>query len=229
MTGPLDRASLLLCVPFALVAASAFATTVPDSRGAWTKAAVPIELRGRVHMSAREVPRFPEDDPKLMHLKGWPAKRRIEGWDCKLDVRSSYFDGRRPLQVGIKPTSSAHYLCRPRWWPWGKPQARGPWYVWTLDGQLLERAYTRARRDMVIYQVDRAGRLVGFEDWKHQTTEYFDVDGALIAGEYGTGGRDETWAEYRQHLFSVWQGERVTHEEFMRRLSGLLRDMASRY
>lgn len=167
-------------------------------------------------MTAREVPGFPEDDPKLMDLKYWPEKRRIGGWDCE-------------LQVKRRRDTSAYYLCHPGWWPWGKPEMRGPHYTWASDGRLLERAYTRSRQDVIVYQIDRSGRLAGFQDRKLGTTEYFDADGVLIAGEYQPVNLDWRSDGYRGGTVSVWLGNRVTHEEFVKRRAVLFRDMASRY
>jgi len=169
-------------------------------------------------MTARDVPGFPENDPKLMNVKNWPAKRRIEGWDCELKTSRMYVDTVRPLPPGFNPTSSAYYDCRRWWWPWGKPQMRGPLYSWTSDGRLLERAYNRSKSDAVIYQVDRSGRLTVFMDRKQGTTEYFDADGVLIAGEYRPVNLDWKSEGYRGGTVSVWLGDRVSHEEFMRRV-----------
>jgi len=106
---------------------------------------------------------------------------------------------------------------------------RGPFYSWTSDGQLLERSYTRSKADAVIYQVDRFGRLAGFMDRKHGITEYFDADGVLIAGEYRPVNLDWRAEGYRGGTVSVWLGQRVTHEDFVKKRSALVRDMASRY
>jgi len=212
--------ALLVSLALAIVATfPARATTVPDSRGSWNKAAVPIELRGRVHTSVREVPRFPEDDPKLAQLKNWPKKRQIGDWDCELEVTNMCAYGR-----STRLTTSARYLCHRRWWPWGKPQVRGPVYIWSSDGQLLERATAG-----LVYETDRAGRLVMFEDRKHGSYEYFDADGVLIAGEYAPVGLDKLLDGERREVVSVWLGDRVSHDEFIRRLRERNRDMESRY
>jgi len=229
MTGALDR-TLLLCVSFALVSVPALATTVPDSRGAWTNAVVPIELRTRVHMSAREVPAFPDEDPKLMDLRNWPKKREVQGRLCELVVSKVYNDARQPPpRPELNQTTSASYTCRYRWWPWGRPQMRGPHYTWTSAGQLLERGYIRGRLDYVVYQVDRAGRLVAYEDTKHGSTEYFDPDGVLIAGEYAPVNLDWRSEGYRGGTVSVWLGERVSHDEFVRKLRKRNQETAWRY
>jgi hypothetical protein len=222
MTGSLDR-TLLLCVAFALVADPSLATTVPDSRGAWTKARVPIELRTRVHTSVSEVPTFPEDDPKLALLKNWPKRRTIEGWSCELQVTEACNTGSPSTMV-----TSAYYLCRPRWWPWGRPQMRGPHFTWT-SGHLLERGFTTSANHRVVYQVDRAGRLAGFHDKTFGTIEYFDVDGVLIAGEYMPVNLDWRSEGYRGGTVSVWLGERVSHDEFIRRLRKHNQETAWRY
>jgi hypothetical protein len=105
----------------------------------------------------------------------------------------------------------------------------GPSYTWTADGQLLYRGYRRSQKDVVVYQLDRAGRLVMFEDRKHGSYEYFDADGVLIAGEYSGVGLDPVLDGKRPGIISVWLGDRISHNEFIRRLKGLNRDMASRY
>ena len=167
-------------------------------------------------MSARELPRFPEDDSKLRDLKNWPKKRRIGGWDCELRIKRN-------------KVTSAHYLCHPRWWPWGKREMRGPYYAWASDGGLFERAYRRSPKDMVIYQVDRDGRLFQYIDTKSGTTEFFDADGILIAGEYRPVNLDWRSEGYRGGTVSVWLGERVTHEDFVRRRMKLLDDRGKRF
>jgi hypothetical protein len=228
MTG-FGRASAFLFVVLAL-ASSVGATTVPDSRGAWTKALVPMELRSRVHASAREVPAFPDEDPRLMSLKNWPKKREIEGWDCELRVGSWTVDTPQPpSRPGLSKQTGASYICRRRWWPWGKSELRGPSYVWTSDGQLLERGYSRSRRDYVVYKVDRTGRLVGYDDKRNGTEEYFDADGVLIGGEYVPVNLDWRSEGYRGGTVRVWLGERVSQEEFVRRLGKFCRDVGSRY
>jgi hypothetical protein len=181
-------------------------------------------------MTARDVPGFPEDDPKLAQVKNWPQKREINGWDCELKVGSAILDFNwPPKRASFSRTTSASYVCHRRWWPWGKPEMRGPHYTWASDGQLLERAYTRSRKDVLVYQIDRSGRLAGFEDWKIGTTEYFDADGVLIAGEYAPVNLDWRSEGYHGGTVSVWLGNRVTHEEFVRGRVVLFRDMASRY
>ncbi|HZI89701.1 MAG TPA: hypothetical protein VFD83_04540 [Candidatus Polarisedimenticolia bacterium] len=191
---------------------------------------MPVELRDRVHMSARQVPGFPDEDPKLAQLKNWPRRRPIEGMSCELRVENSVYDTPTPApRTGLTVARSAYYLCRRPWWPWGKPQRRGPHYTWTSGGQLLERAYTRSRNDVLIYQTDRSGRLVGFEDQKHGVTEYFDENGVLIAGEYAPIALDWRAEGYRGGTVSVWLGQRVTHVEFVRRRAKLFRDVAWRY
>jgi hypothetical protein len=228
MTG-FVRASVFFCLALAL-ASPGGATTVPDARGAWTKAVVPVELRGRVHTSAREVPSFPERDARLAQLKNWPGKRQIEGMNCELQVSNSVYDVPSPPPgTGLQVAKSAYYLCRQPWWPWGKPQMRGPHYTWASSGHLLERAYARSRTDVVIYQLDRAGRLVAFEDRRYGITEYFDANGVLIAGEYAPVNLDWRSNNYRGGTVSVWLGQRVTREEFSRRRAKLFRDVAWRY
>jgi hypothetical protein len=177
-----------------------------------------------VHASAREVPGFPNDDPKLMQLKNWPKKREIDGWNCELKVSNACITGARSIMV-----TSAYYLCHPRWWPWGKAQMRGPHYTWTSAGHLMERAYGTSRKDGVVYQMDPAGRLAGFQDRKQGVVEYFDADGALIAGEYAPVNLDWRAEGYRGGTVSVWLGERVSHDEFIRRLRGMNRKLAWRY
>ncbi len=106
---------------------------------------------------------------------------------------------------------------------------RGPHYTWTSAGQLLERGYIRGRLDYVVYQVDRAGRLVAYEDTKHGSTEYFDPDGVLIAGEYAPVNLDWRSEGYRGGTVSVWLGERVSHDEFVRKLRKRNQETAWRY
>jgi hypothetical protein len=181
-------------------------------------------------MTTRDVPGFPENDPKLMNVKNWPKKRRIEGWDCELKVVSAIVDfNRQPKRASFSRTTSAFYVCHHRWLPWRKQEMRGPHFTWASDGQLLERAYTHSRKDMLVYHVDRSGRLAGFEDRKHGVTEYFDADGVLIAGEYKPVNLDWKSEGYRGGTVSVWLGDRITHNEFLRRRVRLFRDMASRY
>ena len=165
-------------------------------------------------MTAREVPGFPEDDPKLRNAKNWPQKRRIDGWDCKLKISETVIDGRH--------WTNAYYQCRRPWWPWGKPEMLGPFYSWTSGGQIEVRAYTRSRTDAQTYQVDRAGRLVGFLDRKNGVSEYFDADGVLIGGEYEPVHLDWRAQGYRGGTVSVWLGERISHDEFLRRRKDLL-------
>ena len=165
-------------------------------------------------MTARDVPGFPENDPKLRNVKNWPKKRRIEGWDCKLKVSEWIIDGRH--------WTDAAYQCRPRWWPWGTPEMLGPFYSWASDGQVEVRGYARSRTDALTYQMDRAGRLVGFLDRKNGVAESFDPDGVLIGGEYAPVHLDWRSQGYRGGTVSVWQGERISHDEFLRRRRDLL-------
>jgi hypothetical protein len=173
-------------------------------------------------MSAREVPGFLDSDPKLLQLKNWPKRRRIDGRECELHVTNACLYGPRSVMLTM-----ACYVCQPRWW-WGKSQSLGPSYTWTPEGYVLERT-SSFPGDRLLYQLDRAGRLAGFEDWKHGTTEYFDADGVLIAGEYAQVGLDKSMKEYQRGLVSTWLGDRVTHEEFVKRRAKLFRDMAWRY
>ena len=228
MTG-FNRTFMVLLLVVALAPPTS-ATSVPDSRGSWTRAAVPVELRGRVHMTAREVPAFPEDDPKLVNVKNWSAKRRIGDWDCELKMGSSIIDfDRPPKRASYSRTTSAFYVCHHRWWPWGKSQLWGPHYTWASDGQLLERGYSYGR-NWVVYQVDRAGRLVMYEDRKLGTKEYFDADGVLVGGEYRPVNLDWRAQGYKGGTVSVWLGQRVSHDEFFRRfLEWSHTEAASRY
>lgn len=141
-------------------------------------------------------------------------KREIEGWDCALKITEWMIDGHH--------RTDAHYQCHRRWWPWGKPEMLGPYYSWTSDGQIEMRAYVRSRTDAQTYQVDRSGRLVGFLDRKNGVIEYFDADGVLIGGEYAPVHLDWRSQGYRGGTVSVWQGERISHDEFLRRRRDLL-------
>ena len=68
-----------------------------------------------------------------------------------------------------------------------------------------------------------------FEDRSHGSYEYYDTDGVLIGGEYKPVNLDWRSEGYRGGSVSVWLGDRVTHDEFIRRVRALNRDMASRY
>jgi hypothetical protein len=195
----------------------------------WDSASIPPEVRSRMHFNARQVPTFPEEDPRLLDLKNWPKIRKFGGRHCELKVTTAYIDGKEPPpRPGFDREVSAYYLCKPRWW-WDKVEMLGPHYSWTSYGQLLERGYSRSRGGWLIYQVDRAGRLFGFEDWVHGIYEYFDADGTLIAGEYGGSSLGKSLREWERGLVSLWMGERMSHAEFVARRAKLFRDVSWRY
>jgi len=199
------------------VAAERVAPPPHQVKGSWDFASLPAEVRDRMHRTAGEVPAFPNEEPKLLDLKNWPKYRVFEGRKCQLEVhRADVLPRGRPPRPEYTTQIWASYECKP--WLWRKAESLGPSYYWTSDGQLLERAYSRTGRRgtaVRIYQIDRAGRFVGYLDRIHGTEEYFDADGSLIAGEYGR--------------VSLWMGERVSHVEYAARRRRLFRDVRWRY
>ena len=223
----LGSATMFLVV-FGVMGAGA-SPSVSDGSNPWDPASAPVHVKSRMHQTTTQIPAFPEEDPRLVDLKNWPKTRTCKGRLCQLKVITAYIDGKEPPpRPGFDRQISAYYLCKPRWW-WGKVEMLGPAYTWTSYGQLLERGFRFSGHDWLVYQVDRAGRLFGFEDWKHGTMEYFDVDGALIAGEYGGASFEKSMREYERGRMSFWKGERVTHPEFVRRRVKLFREVRWRY
>ena len=114
----------------------------------WRRADLDPQLRSRIHLSADEVPRFPEDDPKLMDPRNWPASKKIEGALCSLTVY--VMDGTGSTwtrSIADSVTGVVFYLYytdADTEFRSHETRRLGPFYDW-LRGRLKQRSWTTGR------------------------------------------------------------------------------------
>src|SRR4051812_44101033 len=117
-----------------------------------------LELKKMVHRRAKDVPKFPHDDPQLREPSGWPNTIRIEGVPCSLRVQESGGDWVKDVRSLAEVSSTSGVCLYYESAPWkGWQSRRGPFYCWYVLGSkrwLHERSWGGP-----IYQYYPSGRL----------------------------------------------------------------------
>ena len=170
-------------------------STLTTPRVEWKLATLSPEARKSIHVSAKDVPSFPNEDPRLRDPKAWPTTTRIGGAICSLRV------GGGP--VGLH---SLYYQSAP--WK-GLQSKRGPYYFWRSLGSgewLTERSWVvRDSRQTHIdtYQYYHTGELIRYQRtrssgqpllfFQHRRSEGLDEvfarNGCLVASAYWVDGK----------------------------------------
>ena len=188
-------------------------------------------LRSRVHLTSKQTPVFPYEDPKLMDPRRWTPMMFIKGQPCSLLIQtgeSDMFWSVRSLDE-VKPGAGhcMSYRGNSRDWK----TRLGPSYCWTGKGALFERSWKDGdtlRYEIYTYQYYPSGELHRFEYRKDgydlRTTsrsmfewldERFARDGTLIGCGNGAGptGSENTWT----NTHTYWLGKPVGYREFRER------------
>jgi len=111
----------------------------------WKLAAFPSEARTRMHLKAKDVPTFPNENPRLREAKNWPTMVRIGGQACSLRISEQDYDVVKRVQslseISPRNRYCLHYEAAPQR---GRSSTRGPFYCWsqTASGPwLTERSW----------------------------------------------------------------------------------------
>ena len=199
----------------------------------WNLAALSPVIRERIHVSARSVPPFPNEDPRLRDPHAWETTTRI-GWGvCSLRVVEcgpDWFKQVRSLgEVSAGNGYCLYYEGAP-WTGWGA--RRGPFYCWSSRGSerwLSERSWEAGdsiRSIKETYQYYPSGELrrhesrnesiyaggLGAQGPYEWFDEVFAREGCLVACAYAK--KDSTRASVASCYFL---GKQVAYREFQER------------
>jgi hypothetical protein len=113
----------------------------------WRRADLAVRLKHGTHLNAAEVPGFPNDDPKLMDPRNWPASMTIEGGLCSLTAYA--YDGHqsswsRSVEDSDATVFSLYYTDAGADFHSHYVRKRGPYYDW-LKGRLRSRSWHKGR------------------------------------------------------------------------------------
>jgi hypothetical protein len=161
----------------------------------WKTSDIEPSVLIRLHMRAGHVPPFPNEDPRLVNPRTWPAVAVFDGAPCSLRVETGekdaiwYVNTLDDVQPGARFGLSYYSAAK------GTP---GPTYSWRGDGTLWDRLW----RDPKIapeYMYYRSGELFRFISGRYvdgfdSLDEIFARDGTLIACVFDSGsGRKYYW------------------------------------
>ncbi len=176
----------------------------------WNLAALPPQVRKMIHLHARDVPAFPNQDLRLLDARNWPATMRIGAETCSLQVQYWVHDaGARASSVAEVPPSAEYCLFYRTPPEKGRKLALGPFYCWipTQSGPwLVEKTWkTRdgGKSALDTYQYYASGDLLSYGGTHssdrtlffvhtvrgQSVDENFDRDGCLVAGGYWVDGK----------------------------------------
>jgi hypothetical protein len=194
----------------------------------WESVRMPDQLRRTAHTRAQDVPRFPQEDPKLMNPHNWAKMKVIDGQMCLLRVGTGEYDALWTVSSleEVKPGAnfSLYYVrMGDRDWP-----HQGPTYCFRGDGTLSERYSTTVRKGSVAtqdYLYYRSGKLFRFStrntgdrgksfEW---SDEIFARDGTLVGCGYARRGKDRALIEN-----GSWLGEDIGSREYRQRMAAAL-------
>jgi hypothetical protein len=173
---------------------------------------LPAETRALVHPNARQLPRFPNDNPGLLSVGRWPASLVDSGRICRLEL-SVYPRGVRVPIRDLKQRRAgqaltARYLCSSR--GWRAPLYAGPSYAWNGYDALEERSYRetdgkRFREDLYQYRANgltwayrRRERSEDLTGPSLTVDEYFDPDGKLAGFQVVRADSDSVTVQWRR-------------------------------
>jgi len=201
----------------------------------WNLAALSPEARKRIHLRAKDVPPFPNEDPRLRDAENWPTAASIGGEVCSLRVQEMDYDVVKTVrslsEVHPKNGYCLYYQAAP--WTVRAPK-RGPFYCWwpTPFGKwLTERSSTvqdKHGTTTEIYQYYPSGDLLIHErtyrsshpvmffqrERREHLEESFDSSGCLVAWGF--------WVDNKR-VGSYYLGRQVGFEEFGERKVELIR------
>ena len=185
----------------------------------WSR--VPPEVRKQLHMSADQVPPYPEDDRRLMSVRWWPKTREFDGQEYVLEYSAWRSDVVRASLRSLSEIDSGWvYGARYVRSQGGKRRSfRGPYYEWYPDSTLYQRSFFTAtsswrswyydlRGNLRVYMVSLKGS--GCEPGR-SSTESFGTDGSLVMCELGRPrkyyrmGTELGREEYHRLLSKFWR------------------------
>jgi hypothetical protein len=194
----------------------------------WDRAALAPAIRDKVHLTVKEVPTFPHEDPKLINPGSWPPVTYVKGAPCFLKIETGRGDKLWNVSSLNQVKPGAYLSLFYESGPWGgRLSHSGPTYRWR-GKRLFERYWTeRSGGDYEIrgYMYYASGQLFRYS---HRKTSYdprkepkgpFEVfeelfarDGALIGCSYAAGGGPApiSYAGY-------WLGSDVSYGQFLDR------------
>jgi hypothetical protein len=193
----------------------------------WIADSLHPEVRGRVHLDASRVPRFPHENPSLSDPHKWPAETVVEGKPCRLKIEAGEYDVVGiPLksvdEVGPGQSLTLSYAPVRA----SRSDRCGPVYIWSPSRQLRERYWAEPDPDYWIsfaYSYYGSGELYRYSYRKSHWgksgapfqwfTEYFERDGELAGVGYSRldGDGKRALALYRY-------GQPVSYEDFEKRV-----------
>jgi hypothetical protein len=188
----------------------------------WNREDLHPSIRNRVHLTSKQTPSFPLEDPKWMDPRQWPAVMSFMGQPCSLQIRTADSDAIWSVRSVDEVKPRGHY------WMWygGDPRnwktiQLGPSYRWTAQGALCERSWRGGDSlcfEQYSYLHYPSGELYRFEYVRHGNDplnpkdpfetleELFARDGTLIGCRYGRKPQNVTAA--------YWLGQPVQDREF---------------
>ena len=182
-------------------------------------------IHNRIHFTVADVPAFPMDDPRLGDPTRWPATmtiggvkvvRKIFAWDGAVGAELTTLKQRKPGTRLVLSYAKEHSDD-------DDDVTWGPRYSWNARGQLSERIYYEPAGKRLVthdYTYSRDGKLLGYSwrsdarDPDHRArdsewlSEFYDVDGQLVAVAYEKKREGET-----ESLYS-WNGEMIPFDQF---------------
>jgi hypothetical protein len=205
----------------------------PDSNDSVPEAAsihwkLPSKIRPRIHLSASQVPLFPEDDPARLDPRKWSAVASVLGATCSLRVETGDYDviWRVGSLDAVKPGASLTLFYEA-----ATGDRIGPTYCWRGDRTLAERYWSKgdsARYETANYMYYRSGELysydeqmrehrnhMGYESFERME-ELFSQTGHLIGFVLASGGES-----HKSKSVTYWLGTAISGKEFDRRRTDL--------
>jgi hypothetical protein len=189
---------------------------------------LPSKIRPRIHLSASQVPPFPEDDPARLDPRRWAAVASVLGATCSLRVETGGYDVIWPVRSldDVKPGAPVTLFYEA-----STGDRIGPTYCWRRDGTLVERYWSKgdsARYETVNYMYYRSGALYGYDERgrehpnqvgnesSERTEEIFSQTGHLIGFVLASSGGSR-----KSKSIAYWLGAAISTKEFERRKKDL--------